>query len=78
MLCLRRILNSGSKFEKHSAKYQKYLIARYYKPSKVKKQFSVRNISREEARWPKTKSMFSTSCNLVTQYNPVIPNIKTV
>ena len=62
-----------------SAEYQKYLIARDYKPSKVKKQFSdVRNISRDEARKLEIKSNFSTTCNLITQYNPMLPNIKTV
>ena len=78
-LRLRRICDSYSKFEKRSTEYQKYLIARDYKPSKVKKQFSdVRNISREEARRSKTKGNFSTTCNLITQYNPMLPNIKTI
>ena len=59
--------------------YQKYLVARDYKPSKVKKQFSdVRNISREEARRPKNNSNFSASCKLTTQYNPLLPYIKTI
>ena len=54
-LCLRRICNSDNKFEKHSKDYQNYFIARDYKPTKVRKQFSdIRNISREEARQPKT------------------------
>ena len=49
----KKICDSDSKFEKRSAEYQKYLIAKVYKPSKVKKQFSdVRNILREEARRP--------------------------
>ena len=39
-LCLRRICDSDEKFGKHSAEYQNYLIARDYKPGKVKKQFS--------------------------------------
>ena len=78
-LRLRRICDSDSKFGKRSVEYQKYLIARDYKPSKVKKQFSdIRNISREEARRPKIKSNFSTTCNLITQYNPMLPNIKTI
>ena len=55
----RRICDSGSKFEKRHAEYQKHLIARNYKPSKVKKQLSdVRNVSSEEARRPKIKSNF--------------------
>ena len=36
-LRLRRICDSDSKFWKCSAEYQRYLIARDYKPCKVKK-----------------------------------------
>ena len=36
-LHLRRICDSDKKFEKHSKEKQKYLIARDYKPVKVKK-----------------------------------------
>ena len=77
---LRRICDSDNKFEKRSKEYQNYFIARDYKPRKVRKQFSdIRNISREEARQPKTHNeKFSTSCNLITQYNPLLPNIKTI
>ena len=65
--------------EKRSAEYQKYLIARDYKPSKVKKQFSdIRNISREQANRPKIKSNFSTTRNFIREYNPMLPNIKTI
>ena len=65
VLQLRRICDSDDQFEEHSVQYQKYLVARDYKPSKVKKQFSdVRNISREEARRPKNNNNFSASCNL--------------
>ena len=39
-LRLRNICNSDEKFKKHSAEYQNYLIARDYKPGKVKKEFS--------------------------------------
>ena len=50
-LRLRRICDSDEKFEKHSAEYQNYLIARDYKPGKVKKQFSdIKKLTREEAR----------------------------
>ena len=78
-LRLRRICDSDSKFEKRSAEYQNYLIARDYKPSKVKKQFSnVRNTSREETRRTKIKSDFSTTCNLITKCNPMLPNFKTI
>ena len=57
--------------------HQIYLVARDYQPSKVKKQFpGVRNISMEENRRPKNNNNFSASCNLITQYNPLLPNIK--
>ena len=36
-LPLRRICDSDDKFEERSVQYQKYLVARDYKPSKVKK-----------------------------------------
>ena len=76
---IRKICDSDNKFEKRSAEYQKYSIARDYKPSKARKQFfDVRNISREEARKTKIKSNFSAACNLITQYNPMFPNIKTI
>ena len=79
MLPVRKICDSDSKFERRSAEYQKCLIAREYKPSKVKKQFSDgKNTSREKARKLKTKSNFPTSCNLITQYNTMLPNIKTI
>ena len=79
-LRLRRICDSDEKFEKHSAEYQNYLIARDYKPGKVKKQFSdIKKLTREEARKPKLlKTTFSTSCNLITQYNPLLPNLKAI
>ena len=79
-LRLRRICDSDNKFEKRSKEYQNYFIARDYKPRKVRKQFSdIRNISREEARQRKTHNeRFSSSCNLITQYNPLLPNIKTI
>ena len=58
-LRLRKICDSDSKFKKRTAEKQKHLIARDYKPSKVEKQFSnARNISREQARRPKTKTNF--------------------
>ena len=76
LLRLRRICDSDEKFEESSVQYQKYLVARDYKLSKVKKQFSdVRNISREEARRPKYNNNFSALCNLITQYNPLLPSI---
>ena len=77
-LDLRRISDSDEKFEKHSAEYQNHLIARDYKPGKVKKQFSdIKKLIREEARKPKLpKITFYTSCNLITQYNFLLPNLK--
>ena len=78
-LRLRRICDSDDKFEERNVQNQKYLVAIHYKPSKVIKQFSdVRKISREEARIPKNNTNFSASCNLITQYNPLLPNIKTI
>ena len=78
-LQLRRICDSDDKFEERSVQYQKYLVARDYKPSKVKKQFSdVRNTSRKKARRPKNNNNFSASCNVITKYNPLLPNIKTI
>ena len=79
-LRLRRIQDSDEKFEKHSAKYQGYLIARDYKLGKAKKQLSdTKKLNREKVRKLKLlKTTFSTSCNLVTQYNPLFPNLKTI
>ena len=79
-LRLRRICDSDEKFEKHSAEYQNYLIARDYKAGKVKKQFSdIKKLTIEEARKPKLlNTTLSTSCNLMTQYNPLLPNLKTI
>ena len=76
---LRKICDTDNKFEKRSKECQNYFIARDYKPRKVTKQFSdIRNIFREEARQPETQNeRFSTSCNLIMQYNPLLPNIKT-
>ena len=78
-LHLRRIYDSDSKFEKRNAEYQKYLIARDYKPRNEKMHFSdVRDISREEARRLKIKSNFSTTCNLITEYNAMLSDIKAI
>ena len=76
-LCFLRII-CGT-FERLSAECKKCLKTRAYKPSKVKNQFcDIRNILADEARRPKTKSIFSTSCNLIIQYNPTLPNAKTI
>ena len=47
---------------------------------KVKKQFSdIKKFTGEEARTPKLlKTIFYTSCNLVTQDNLLLPNLKTI
>ena len=47
-LRLRRICDFDNKFVKRGTEYQKYLIARDYKPSKVKKQFLTSEIFREK------------------------------
>ena len=79
-LRLRMICDSDEKSETYSAEYQNYLIVRDYKPGKVKKQFSdIKKLTREETRKPKLfKTTFSTSCSLLTQYNPLFPNLKTI
>ena len=78
-LRLRKIQDSDEKFEKHSAKYQGYLISRDYKLDKAKKQLSdTKKLNREKVRKLKLpKTTFSTSCNLITQYNPLFHNLKT-
>ena len=38
----------------------------------------VRDISREKARRLKIKNNFSTTCNLITEYNPMLPDIKAI
>ena len=47
------------------------------KAGKVKKQFSdIKNLTREEAKKPELqKTTFSTSSNLITQYNSLLPNL---
>ena len=74
----RRICDSDGTFEKHSAEYQNHLIARDYKPDKVEKQFSdIKKLTREEVRKPKLlKTTFSTLCNLITRYNPLLLTLK--
>ena len=59
---LERICDSNEKFEKHSAEYQNYFIARDYRSGKVKELFSdIKTITREEARKPKLhKATLST------------------
>ena len=38
----------------------------------------VRDISREEARRLKIRSNFSTTCNLITEYNAMLSDIKAI
>ena len=38
----------------------------------------MRDISKEEARRPKSNNNYSASCNLIIQYNLLFPNIKTI
>ena len=48
------ICDSDKKFEKRSAEYENYLIARDCKPGKVKKQFlDIKKLTKVEARKPK-------------------------
>ena len=46
----------------------------------MKKQFSdIKKLTTEEARNPILfKTTFSTSCNLITKYNPLLPNLKAI
>ena len=46
----------------------------------MKKLFSdIKKLTIEEARKPKLlKTTLSTSCNLITQYNPLLSNLKTI
>ena len=74
----RRVFDSSEKFEKHSTKYQNYLIARDYRPGKVKKQFSdIKKLTKEEPRKLKLrKTTFSTSRNLISLHIALLPNLK--
>ena len=53
-LHLRRICDSDKKFEKHSKEKQKYLIARDYKPVKVKKKNNFQTLKTHQRRGKKT------------------------
>ena len=78
-LRLRRICDSDEKYEKRSNEYQNYLIARNYSPSLVVKQFQkVSQISRDNARKPRSKVLTTDSVKFVTLYNPVLPNINSL
>ena len=48
--------------------------------NQVKKQFSdIKKFTREEAAKPKLlKTTFSTSCDLIKQYKPLLSNLKTI
>ena len=75
-LRLRHICDSDEKYEKRSNEYQNYLIARNYSPSLVVKQFQkVSEISRDNARKPRSKVLGTGSVKFVTSCNPILPNI---
>ena len=78
-LRLRRICDSDEKYEKRSNEYQNYLIARNYSPSLVVKQFQkVSQISRDNARKPRSKVVGTDSVKFVTSYNPIFLNINSL
>ena len=61
-----------------SEEYQKYLIARDYKPHKVRRQFSnIKSITRSEARKSKLQGEYK-SFPLITEYNPLLTNLNSV
>ena len=77
-LRLRRICDSDEKLDIRRDEYQNYLITRDYNVSLIKKQFySVRNISRNEARQVKRK-VTKESFNLVTVCNSTLNNLQQV
>ena len=77
-LRLIRISDSDEKLDIRRDEYQNYLITRDYNVSLVKKQFySVRNISRNEARQVKRK-ITKESFNLVTVCNSTLNNLQKV
>ena len=79
-LRIRRICDDDTKFEQKSEEYQNYLIARNYKPSKVKNQFDkVRKITRAQARQPKPRTNNDITKNaFITHYNPMIPDLYSI
>ena len=78
-LRLRRICDSDEKYEKRSNEYQNYLIARNYSPSLVVKQFQkVSQISRDNARKPRSNVLGTNSVKFLTSYNPILPNINSL
>ena len=65
--------------KKRSNEYQNYLIDRNYSPSLVVKQFQkVSEISRDNARKPRSKVLVTDSVKFVTSYNPILPNINSL
>ena len=76
---LKRICDDDEIFEKRSSEYQNYLIARDYKPSIVKKQFSeVKKNTRAEAWQKQTKQDKVSDLKFITTYNPALPNIHNI
>ena len=76
-LRLRRIWDDDDDtFEKGSSEYQTYLIARAYKPSIVKKQFSeVKKKTRPKVRQKQTKQDQVSDLKFISTYNPALPCI---
>ena len=62
-------------FKKLRTECQKYSIAKYSKPTIVKKKTLLCQTYFGEARRPKTKRNFSGLCHLIRQYNLILPNI---
>ena len=78
-LRLRNICDSDEKYEKRWNEYQNYLIPRSCSPSLVVKQLQkVSQISRDNARKPRSKVLTTDSVKFVTLYNPILPNINSL
>ena len=78
-LRLRRICHDDESFDKRSAEYQNYLIAREHKPWLAKKQFSeVRKKTRAEARQKQNRKEKVSDVKFITNYNPALPNINKI
>ena len=78
-LRLKRICSTDEDFKSKSIEYSKYLEKRGHKKSSVQKAFkNVANLSRMEARTPRTNSGGKTLIAFSTKYNPRGPNIKDI
>ena len=75
-LRLRRICDTDEKFESHANEYKQYLLAQYYKPSLVDKQFQkVSKITKPEAREKRPKNNQVSKIKFLMTYNPSLPKI---